>query len=331
MRIRPRHVVAMLAAALLLLAGCGSGSESGSGGQQATAGDAAQGAFPQTVTHAMGETEIPAQPQTIVALDNTFIDAAYSLRLPVAGFTTFDGSKELPGYLAEEFPDLASRAQYVGTLSEPNLEKIAAMQPDLIISAKVRHEQIHDELSSIAPTVFSETTGMVWKDNLRLLAEATGKEDLAQQRIREYEQRAQAIGDAIRDKLGHNPTISLVRFVGGGPVRLYYKSSYAGVVLEDAGLARPPSQDVPNPDKIMTEVSEERILEADAEHIYVTVYGDPAAREDARRFRSNPLWGQLQGEIHEVSDTTWMTAVGLQGAQLILDDLAKSFGVSPAR
>jgi iron complex transport system substrate-binding protein len=330
MGIRPRHVVAMLATLLLLAAGCGS---AGGREQQATDGDATQGPFPRTVAHAMGETEIPAQPRTIVALDNTFVDAAYSLGMPVAGFTTFDGSKELPGYLAEEFPELAAQAEYVGTLEDPNLETIAAMQPDLIISAKVRHEQIYDELSRIAPTVFSETTGVVWKDNLRLLAEATGKQQPADQKISAYEQRAQAIGDAIRNKLGRNPTISIVRFVGGGPVRLYYKSSYAGVVLEDAGLARPPSQDVFDPEKIMTEISEERIPMADADHIFVTVYDDPsgAAREDAQRFRTSPLWGQLSGQIHEVSDTIWMTAVGLQGAQQILDDLAEAFEVDPAR
>ncbi len=329
MGIRPRHVVAMLAAVLLLATGCGSGGEE----QQATAGDAAQGPFPRTVTHAMGETEVPTEPKKIVALDNTYVDAAYSLGMPVAGFTTFDGSKQLPGYLAEEFPDFAAQAEYVGTLEDPNLETIAAMQPDLIISAKVRHEQIYDELSRIAPTVFSETTGVVWKDNLRLLAEATGTQDLAEQKISSYEQRAQAIGDAIRNKLGRNPTISIVRFAGGGPVRLYYKSSYAGVVLQDAGLARPPSQDVFDPEKIMTEISEERIPMADADHIFVTVYDDPsgAAQEDAQQFRTNPLWGQLQGRIHEVSDTIWMTAVGLQGAQQILDDLAETFQVEPAR
>ncbi|MQA14588.1 MAG: ABC transporter substrate-binding protein [Pseudonocardiaceae bacterium] len=331
MRVRRHYATTVvLGAALLVLAGCGSGE----GGQQATAGDATGGgAFPRAVTHAMGEAEIPAQPKTIVALDNSFIDAAYSLQTPVAGFTTFDGSKELPGYLVEEFPDLAAQARYVGTLKEPNLERIAAMQPDLIISAKVRHEQIYDELSRIAPTVFSETTGATWKDNLRLLAESTGKQDRAQQRLADYERRAQAIGDAIREKVGHNPTISIVRFVGSGPMRMYYKSSFAGVVLQDAGLARPPSQDVSDPEKIMTEVSEERILDADADHIFMTVYNDPsgAAEQDSQRFRGNPLWGQLTGEVHEVSDTAWMTAVGLQGAHLILDDLAKAFDVDPAR
>lgn len=83
----------------------------------------------------------------------------------------------------------------------------------------------------------------------------------------------------------------------------------------------------------MTEISEERIPMADADHIVVTVYDDPsgAAREDAQRFRTNPLWGQLSGQIHEVSDTIWMTAVDLQGAQQILDDLAEAFEVDPAR
>jgi iron complex transport system substrate-binding protein len=31
--------------------------------------------------------------------------------------------------------------------------------------------------------------------------------------------------------------------------------------------------------------------------------------------------------VHEVQDLTWMTAVGLQGAWVILTDLANAFGV----
>lgn len=144
MGIRPRHVVAMLATLLLLAAGCGSAGAASSRRPMVTR---RKDRSLETVVHAMGETEIPAQPRTIVALDNTVVDAAYSLGMPVAGFTTFDGGKELPDYLAEEFPELAAQAEYVGTLEDPNLETIAAMRPDLIISARVRHEQIYDELS----------------------------------------------------------------------------------------------------------------------------------------------------------------------------------------
>ena len=37
------------------------------------------------------------------------------------------------------------------------------------------------------------------------------------------------------------------------------------------------------------------------------------------------------GTAHEMSDETWMSAVGMYGAQAILDDLAATFGVDPAR
>lgn len=321
-----------LAAALvatLALAGCAGGTQSSSD----TSPGGGRGAFPRTVTHAMGTTEIPAQPKRIVALDATFVDAAFSLDTPIVGYTRYDGSGDaLPAYLGAQRRTLGGDAKVVGSLSEPSLEAIAALHPDLIVSAKVRHEQIYDQLSRIAPTVFSQTTGATWKDNIRLLARAIGKEDLAEQRIDAYQHRAKVVGDEIRSAAGGNPTVSVVRFVGGGPARLYYRSSFVGIVLDDAGLARPPSQDVSDPAKIAAEISEEKIGDAEADHIFVTTYADPsgAAAQDADRFRANPLWGRLHGKIHEVSDTTWMTAVGLQGANVILDDLAKTFGVDPA-
>ncbi len=96
-------------------------------------------------------------------------------------------------------------------------------------------------------------------------------------------------------------------------------------MLADTGLARPPAQDV---DEFAVEFSQERILDADADHIFLTVAaGDSAAIRD--RFTSNPLWGRLTGEIHEVSNDVWIVAVGLLGAHAVLDDLAATFGVDP--
>ena len=118
------------------------------------------------------------------------------------------------------------------------------------MSAKVRHEQIYDKLSKIGPTVFSTTTGPTWKDNIRLLGKALGKEELANKKIAGYEARAKKIGDAIRAKAGHNPSISLARFVGGEQtVRFYTEKSFPGAVLfSDARLARPQGQ--PTSEKI---------------------------------------------------------------------------------
>ncbi len=324
-RRRLRGVAGLVLSASLVLVGCVAG-----GGEDAGGSDSAPAAkeFPRTVSHAMGQTQIPAEPTRIAALDQTFVDAAFALDTPIVGFTQLEaGNPELPEYLGQDRQTLGGTAQSVGTLDQPNLEKIAVLQPDLIASAKVRHEEIYNQLSAIAPTVFSETTGPTWKDNIRLLARAIGKEDLAEQRISAYEQRAQRIGDAIRAKEGRNPTISVIRFLPE-ETRLYQRKSFSGVVLEDTGLARPPSQAV---DAFAVEISAERILDANADHIFLTVSEGGDAAQTRDRFVANPLWGQLTGEIHEVSDEVWGTAVGLQGAQAMLDDLAATFQVDPAR
>ncbi len=315
------RIGAALLTALLVVAGCaGQGAEPP---KEPT--DTAGGAFPRTVTHVMGSTEIPAEPTRIVALDQTFVDAALALDTAVVAFTDIRGrSGGPPPYLAGPLARLAPNARSVGELSNPSLEQIAALRPDLIVSTKTRDEDIYDELSRIAPTVFSETTGATWKDNLRLLAETIGKEELAQTRLAEYEQRARALGDAIRAAEGKNPTITVIRF-SAMQTRLYQRASFSGIVLADVGLARPPAQDV---DKHAVEFSPERILDADADQIFLTVAeGDSAAIRD--RFTSNPLWGRLTGKIHEVSNDVWIAAVGLLGAHAVLDDLAETFGVDP--
>ncbi|ETK31785.1 iron siderophore-binding protein [Microbispora sp. ATCC PTA-5024] len=323
------------------LAACGSaGTSDGASAGASAGGEAGAGpggtapaaaGFPRTVQHAMGTTEIAAQPRRVVALDQSFVDAALTLDTPVVGYTTYRSIEDtLPGYLAPVLDD-AREAVSVGTLEAPSLEKIAALRPDLILSAKVRHEALYDKLGRIAPTVFSETTGAKWKDNLRLVGRALGKEDLAEQRIKEYEDRAAAIGEEITAGNGGTPpTVSIIRFAGEPTVRLYVENSYSGIVLRDAGLVRPKGQPTTT-DTVAVNLSEERIPEMDADHIFLAAYDDPSVGPVKQRFEANPLWGRLKGGIHEVPDITWMTAVGIQGAHAILDDLATTFGVDPAR
>jgi iron complex transport system substrate-binding protein len=305
--------------AALVLAGCGGGAEK----ENAAAGSA--DGFPRTIEHAMGKTEIKAKPKRVVALDTSFVDATLILDTPVVGYTdyrTING--KLPDYLGDDRTKYGSEAESVGTLAEPNLEKIAALKPDLIISAKVRHEKLYEQLSKIAPTVMSETTGPTWKDNIRLEAKALGAEDLAEKEISSYQAAAKTVGAAINAK-AKNPTISVVRFVDG-PTRLYQNASFSGIVLKDAGLARPKPQDV---NDFALEISPERIKDADGDAIFVATYADDkgVSRKTADQFKANPLWKPLAPKVHEVPDITWMTAVGLQGGWEILTDLAKTFDV----
>ncbi|MBE1587121.1 ABC transporter substrate-binding protein [Nonomuraea angiospora] len=279
----------------------------------------------------MGETVIPAQPKRVVALDQSFVDAVLTLETPVVGYTTYRSlDDKLPAYLGTVAGQYGKEATPVGSLEQPSLEKIMALKPDLIVSAKVRHEALYDKLSKIAPTVFSETTGAIWKENLRLMGQALGKEQLADTRIKEYEGRAAKIGAAIKAKDGELPTISVVRFAGEPTVRLYVEKSYSGLVLKDVGFPRPEGQPTEQ-DAIAVDISQERIADLDADHIFVSTYQDPSAEGPKEKFVNNPLWGKLKGDKHDVADLTWMTAVGIQGAHAILDDVAKLFEVDPAR
>jgi iron complex transport system substrate-binding protein len=329
-------VAALAGLALVALAGCGASTDldtaaatpdkTTSAEAEATAAPAG---FPRTIDHAMGSTEIKSKPKRVLALDASYVDNALLLDTHVVGFTSYRAIHDkLPDYLGADRDAYAADAVSVGTLEEPSLEKIYQLKPDLIVSAKVRHEKIYKELSAIAPTVMSESTGPTWKENVRLLAKALGEEEKAEAEIGAYEKRAKAIGDEINAKAG-NPTISVVRFVDG-PTRLYQKASFSGIVLQDAGLARPKSQDV---EDFAAEISEERIADADANHIFVTTYADEAGSgaKTKAKFEQNPLWKLLKGQVHEVDDALWMTPCSIQGAQYILDDLAKTFEVDPQK
>jgi iron complex transport system substrate-binding protein len=285
----------------------------------------------RVITHAMGETAIPAQPGRVVALDQSFVDAVLTLETQVVGYTTYRAIEEkLPDYLGPALATYGTEATSVGTLQEPSLEKITALKPDLIVSAKVRHEALYPMLSQIAPTVFTATTGGTWKDNIRLMGQALGKESLAEAKIKEYEDRAATIGKQIKEANGATmPTISVIRFTEEATVRLYSENSYSGIVLRDVGFPRPEGQ--PTSDSIAVDIAQERILELDADHIFVATYPDPTSEGPKAQFVSNPLWSRLRGAQHDVSDLTWMSAVGLQGAHAMLDDLATIFSVDPAR
>ncbi|MFG3440130.1 ABC transporter substrate-binding protein [Nonomuraea sp. NPDC047897] len=312
------------------LAACGStdSASPAASGQASAEGGAAF----RTVKHAMGETAIPAQPKRVVALDQSFVDAALTLQTPVVGYTTYRSIEDkLPDYLGAVATEYGKEATPVGTLEEPSLEKIAALKPDLILSAKVRHEALYDKLSKIAPTVFSETTGAIWKENLRLVGQALGKEDLADTTLKEFEDRAAKIGTAIKEKRdGKLPSISIARFAGEPTVRLYVEKSYSGLIMKDIGFPRPEGQPTAT-DSIVVDVSQERIADLDADHIFVATYPDPTSDGPKAKFVANPLWGKLKGDKHEVNDQTWMTAVGIQGAHAVLDDVAKIFEVDPAK
>ncbi|NIH85981.1 iron-siderophore ABC transporter substrate-binding protein [Amycolatopsis granulosa] len=320
-----RAALALAVTACLTLTACGGGA-----GESAQQSGASQAGYPRTIQHAMGSTVLETQPKTVAALDTSYVDAALALETQVVAYTKYRNYDQLPDYLGDD-RRFGAGAKVIGPLESPDVEQLYDIKPDVIVSAKVRHEKYYDQFTGVAPTVFSTTTGAMWKDNTRLLARVLGKESLAEQKIGAYEQRAQRIGQEIAAKLGRTPTVSIVRFVEGEPtVRLYSSTSYPGVVMADAKLSRPAGQ--PDAaDKISVNLSQEDIAKLDADIIFVSSYSDETktAEDPKAKFQANPLWATLKGKIVDVSDTTWFSAVSLQGASAMLTDLANQFGVTP--
>lgn len=340
MPLRPRGTaaVALAVAAALSLSACGGGdggdadaAKSDAGGKKAavaTGGkdfadaakktaaygtDAAAGEFPRTVTHAMGRTEIKATPKRVVVLDVGEFDNVVSLGLKPVGYAPSEGDAAIPSYLKKD----AGEPKSVGTINNLNLEAIAGLQPDLILGSQLRAADKYDELSKIAPTVFSIRPGFTWKENYLLNAQALDRTKQAEANLTAYEEKAVELGEDIGpDK----PTVSMVRYLPDR-LRLYAKASFIGTILEDVGLPRPKNQQI---NDLAAEISPERIDEADADWIFTGVYGDAKAtqRDTAR---SNPLWKNLkavkEGRAKDVSDETWYLGLGVTSAVLVLDDL----------
>lgn len=312
-RLSRRLGAALLLAASLSLAACGGGEDSGeegAGGE--TTGDAGQ---TRTVEHAMGSSEVPAEPERVVVLDTGELDSALTLGVTPVGATEAVAGEGLPEYL-EGTEDI----ELVGTIEEPNLETISTLEPDLILSSSLRHEAIYDQLSGIAPTVFTEQTGVTWRENFDKHAEALGREDEAEEVVAEYEQ---ATAD-FQERLGEDPpTVSVVRFIADD-TRIYQKENFIGTILEDVGLPRPESQDVE--DFALLNVSAEAIPDMDGDVIFTTVYGEESDTAKAQ-VESDPLWQNLQavqqGRVYEVSDDLWMLGLGYTAAEGVLADLER--------
>ncbi|MGW8887955.1 ABC transporter substrate-binding protein [Streptomyces sp. NPDC055749] len=329
----PLHGTRRLSAVLLTVAlGTGTlaacGSDKAADDTKPAAGNAADAGFPRTVKHAMGDTKIPAKPTKVVVLDTGELDDVTLLGIEPVGAVSPHMKTEggFPNYLKDKIGDVKD----VGPMEEPNLELIASLKPDLILSSKVRHEKVYDKLNGIAPTVFTETTGAPWKENLKVHAEALGLEAQADTALNSYEARAKALGEAIKAKYdGAMPSASVVRFVAG-PTRLYQKSAYSGIVLNDIGLTRPASQNSGDPAMTMLDVSPEQIDKAEADLVFVTVADEPDKTQQ-KDVTSNPVWKDLKAvkdnKVFTVPDETWMSGIGVQAAGNMLADVAKAVGV----
>ena len=292
---------------------------------------AALAAAPMTmareITHAMGVTDVPDDPQRIVVLTNEGTEALLAVGItPVGAVKSFLGD---PWYdhIAAEMADVT----VVGEESAVNLEAIAALQPDLIIGNKTRQEKIYEQLSAIAPTVMAERLRGDWKINMALYTDAAGKGAEGAAALAAFDARAAKLAEEAGPLLDEE--ISLVRFMAG-KTRIYYNDTFAGLILKQIGFKRPPAQDLPT---FADDVGKERIPDFAGDRLFYFTYetGDGAGDVQAADWTADPLWQNLDvvkaGKATMVSDAIWNTAGGFIAANLMLDDIEKFFELPSTR
>ncbi|HEX2144870.1 MAG TPA: iron-siderophore ABC transporter substrate-binding protein [Glycomyces sp.] len=270
----------------------------------------------RSIDHAMGTTEIPADPQRVVVLDTDKIDTALTLGITPVGAARA-GETDLPTYLGD-----LSGVTVVGTVSEPDLEAIEGLEPDLILGSKFRQEAFYDELNAIAPTVFTAMVGVTWKENFLLDGDALGKGEEAKQLLDDYETRAADFGESQGDPAATE--VSIVRFMPD-EIRFYGPEGFSGIVVGDTGLGRPEMQLLAEADdKRIGRVSAEEIDTLGGDVVFYCAYGDDGAAQLAQ-YTGGELWQAIpavqDGKAYEVDDEVWMTGIGVTAAGMILDDL----------
>lgn len=267
----------------------------------------------RTVTHAMGETCVPEHPQRIVVLDTGELDIAYALGVtPIAATTPYQ-QESYPAYL--DLP--AQQIVHLGKNTEPDLERILQLQPDLILGSQHGHAHLYPTLSRIAPTVFSAKIGRSWAENLQLFATALNQEAVATQLLQQVEQRCQRIQHLYKTK--HSPKVSIVRSMQDH-IRLYLHDTFIHDLLQRCQIRRPDIQDQPG--FAIRLRSPRHIEQLNGELILLSEY-TPRKGSLIKRWQRSRFWRLVQGELIHVDDSYWMLGIGPTAALAVLTDLEK--------
>ena len=290
-----------------LVTACGGSKETQSSSSFASENVPPPSQLTRTVEHGMGTTKVPETPQRIVTVESFTTESLLAIDLLPIGTVT-----PRPAYLEQPLEETES----IGS-PRPDLEQVLALQPDLILGTTYR-EEIYDQASQIAPTVLFEFESSAnWKQIFASVGKAINRSEAVEQVMQDYRDRL----ETFKEKIGNpsNIEVSVVR-VYPGHFELYLSKTFAGTILEDAGLSRPPSQ---SGEQFIQSISKEQLQRADGDIIFVWGYGENSETA-MEKLKADPLWSQLeavqQGKVYQVNGSHWIGS-GPIAANLVIDDL----------
>lgn len=315
---RPTRSLSALAV-LLTLAACGLDGEAApsTGGAEAPAseeaGDSEEATGLVTAVTSLGEEiTLDAPAERVVCLDGTCIDALAELELPPATSIQIDQVRH------EHFfgPDVETEP-LDGTFFEPSLEGIVAAEPDLVIGAAGVHGHLAEALGDIPFLGVALGEEYDNRENLRAIAELTGRQEQAEAALDRHSETLEAYGPGERE-------IEVLSMYGGATDDIGIDAADSSIGRTISAYTAYPWPEAGEGDSGFLEIGLEDIVGVDPEHIFVLDFGfDPGAPDLVDQLVTEPVWSTLRaveaGNVHVVDNRWWGTTGGTRGQQLILD------------
>nr|QEO73902.1 iron compound ABC transporter, periplasmic [uncultured bacterium] len=289
--------VAVAAVAALALTACGGGTDnSSSESTPSTSGEAGKNssAFPVTVEHKYGSTTIDKEPKRIVTLGLSDQDAVLALGVKPVG--AVDWFKERPygkwpwakDKWGSETPEI------VGERDEYNMEKIAALKPDLVIAqySGMKKEQ-YDTLSQFTKVVAQPKDhadyAAPWQEMTKQIGKALGKETETEKLISDIDAQFKAARDEHPEwsKL----TLAVADSFEAGKYSAFTKGDPKSIFFSELGFKLKPEIDkLAKPGWNVAELSAEKLNVLDVDRlVWVT-----SSTEANDRIKAEPLYKKLK-------------------------------------
>ncbi|SOH94343.1 iron complex transport system substrate-binding protein [Monaibacterium marinum] len=274
-----------------------------------------------TIETATGPVTLPAQPQTVVALDIAALDTLDALGVQIAGIPA--------PHFVTYLDDVAAQAQNVGSLFEPDFEALANMAPDLIVAGGRSSRQV-DALSEVGTTIDMTIYGddHVAAALARLDAYGTlmGLEGEADAVEADFNAKLDAARAAVADQGD-----ALIVMTNGPTVSAFGAGSRFGWIHQALDL--PEAVEGVDQQTHGEAISFEFIAEANPDWLIVvdrsSAIGQPA--DAASQTLDNALVAQTtawqQGQvIYLTSANVYIAGGGIQSMGMTLDEVTAAFG-----
>ena len=281
------------------------------------------------VKHVMGETCVPHTPQRLVTISDFTLHHVLVLGVKPTGNAVDGWRREVPAYLMHMMEGIES----LGTSTQPNLERILELKPDLILSWG-EIPDVYPLLAQIAPTVMDspeDSSGNdVWREHFAFVAKVLDKQEIAQRAWNQYYQRIESLKEALGEQY-KNKKISIMTVAHDFENHASSRNSFVGSIFSDVGLTLSDSQNIEGGGGWIQYSPEEFASFFNGDILFVTVTGD-TDRVRFEELKSNPFWTRLKavegGNVYVVDSLTWQGA-NLLAANAVIDDLEKYLTNTP--